>query len=441
MVVRTDFPAPLPSFPQPVVAPDTDPDEGEQVTVCFAADWLSFVIGSLQQLTLQATWQGDDTAVELAQERAQTLIAMFGAADGGCETGLCVDGILYDADTDTITRTLDGGTTYTDAPQLDPRHSDSFRYPPNTASDPRCQSAANMVRWISDLIDQVVLVVDEAGTAEGLIAIMLPFLVELGPFGVLIDLVLALAFLLFSAGATAISAAFTSTVYDDMLCIFYCGVEDDGTVTATGLGLIKARIDAEIGGLVATVMDGMLFLMGEVGLSNAGATGDAPADCSGCASCDWVYEWDFTTGNLGGWQIYADTTLGAYGGYDGTQLRGQRLPPWELFPWIDTPSGCDITGSSFYGKCFHGTGIGAQLKYFDVTATGIPPSITLNSTAALPNQTTNAWVLMGGLTPTAGIGFQFVCDNNNTGYVYILKMRLQGTGEPPPGGVRVDALS
>lgn len=319
------FPPALPSFPFPVVPPDSDPDEGQLATVCFAASWMPFVLGALQQLTLQATWQGDDDAVLLAQSRAQTLLAMFGAADGGCEDAICIAGLIYDSDCDCIKQTLDGGETFFENPAADPRHGDIYRFPVVTADDPRCQAAANMVRYISDLIDEVVLIVDEAGTAEGLIAILLPFFVELGPFGILIDLVLGLAFALFSAGATAISAAFTSTAYDTLLCIFDCRIAPDGSVNADQLAAIEADIASQIGGLVQTVLDAMFLLMGEVGLSNAGTIGDAPADCSGC-DCGWCYFFDFTaddggfsnlTGAPGAWAAGLGWT-GTYGGSSAT---------------------------------------------------------------------------------------------------------------------------
>jgi len=315
------FPPALPSFPVPVVPPDSDPDDGNQVTVCFSETWLPFVIGALQQLGLQATWAGDDDTVFLAQTRAQLLIAMFGSRDVGCESAICIKGLIYDPDCDCIKQTLDGGATYFENPDADPRHGDVFRYPPVDADDPRCQAAANMVRWISDLIDEVVLVVDTAGTAEGLVAIVLPLVLELGPFGILIDLVLGVCFLLFSAGATAISAAFTSTVYDQLTCIFDCHISPDGTVTAAQLALIQADIASQIGGLVQTVLDAMFLLMGEVGLSNAGATGAAPSDCSAC-DCEWCYTFDFTasdggftplSGAPGAWAAGLGWT-GTYGG-------------------------------------------------------------------------------------------------------------------------------
>lgn len=288
------------SFQVPVIPPGVDPDEGEQITVCFSADWLPFIVGALQQLTLQATWSGDDDAILQAQNRAQLLIAMFGSSDGGCISDVCIGRLRYDSGCDCIMQTPPDGGAEVENAGADPRHADVFRFPPVDADDPKCQAAANMVRWLNDLIDEVVLVVDTAGAAEGLIAIILPFVVSLGPFGILIDLVLGAAFLLFSAGATAISAAFDNDAYDALQCIFYCHISSDGSVTELQLAGIQADIAAQIGGLVQTITDGMFFLMGEVGLSNAGVVGDNPsADCDSCG-CGWCYHSD-DANQLGDW--------------------------------------------------------------------------------------------------------------------------------------------
>lgn len=368
MVLGTNnpFPRSVGSFQVPVAAPDVDPDSSPTTTVCFSTDWLPVVLGALQQLTLQATWLGDDDAVQLAQDRAMLLLSMFGGAAGGCTTALCITGAVYDDDCDCILWTIPGTEITVENPSLDPRHAEGFRYPPIVADDPRCQAAANMTRFISDLLDEVILVVDTAGNAEGLLAILLPFLVELGPFGILIDLVLALGFVLFSAGAAAIAAAFTSTVYDQLTCIFFCNIDIDGTVTADELAQILADIDVQIGGLVSTVLSAMFFLMGEVGLSNAGAVGDAPADCDACV-CTWCYTWDFTIDD-GGW---TPDTYGTYVPAVGWQLNltpsaimiGLPIVPDNSMRTItieyDNGGGTGIMAAYWYDGSYHSLGTAA----------------------------------------------------------------------------------
>jgi len=77
------FPEPQSSFPVPIPIIDSEPDAGDQVTVCFSADWLNVVLGSLTQLTQVTTWDTDDDDTRnLAIARAQRLIAKIYAQ--GC---------------------------------------------------------------------------------------------------------------------------------------------------------------------------------------------------------------------------------------------------------------------------------------------------------------------------------------------------------------------
>lgn len=286
------------SFQVPVTAPDIDPDDGDQVTVCFAVAWLPFVLGALQQLTLQATWQGDSDAILLAQSRAQLLLAIIGSEVGGCAESVCFDGVFYDGDCDCIKQTPPGGGSPIDQPGADPRHNTAFQFPPIDADDPQCKAANNMVAFIQSLIDEVLLVVDATGEAAGLVGFLMPFFLELGPFAVFLEIVLELASLLLGAGGTALTAAFTTGMYDQLTCIFFCNTEADGSVTAADLVVIESQIASDIGGLAQTILDAMLLIMGEVGLSNAGTMGDAAADCSGC-DCPWVRVCDFTIEDYG----------------------------------------------------------------------------------------------------------------------------------------------
>jgi hypothetical protein len=297
------FAPPTGSFPLPVVAPDVDSDEPPLITVCFNAAWLPFIMGALQQLTLQATWQGDADAVLLAQSRAQLLLANFASTTGGCIEGVCFDGIVYDPDTDTVKQTFDGGSTYVDAPYADPRHALSFQKPPLT-TDAQCQAAANAVQNIKAFIDQLLLIIDDAGDALGLVGLITDIISIFIPIGIFFDIILDLAALMFGLTGTVINAAFTPTVYDQLLCILYCRTELDGTWTATDLIGIETDIADQIGGTVQAVMEGLFLLTGEVGLSNMGIQGTATADCSGC-DCSSCYTWLFTESD-GGWIPYLD---------------------------------------------------------------------------------------------------------------------------------------
>ncbi len=59
----------------PLPIPPTDPSAGTQVSLCFNADWLPYVLGALKQLTARDIWdQSDQDGVTQAVEWANTLI-------------------------------------------------------------------------------------------------------------------------------------------------------------------------------------------------------------------------------------------------------------------------------------------------------------------------------------------------------------------------------
>lgn len=198
----------------------------------------------------------------------------------------------YNPDTDTVQYSPDGGTTWIDSPEADPRHSDIFRLPPLTTSDPKCDAAANQVKWIKDFIDSVIAQLDAGATALAVTNNFLTQLTAVFPPALLLLLLQEAATSLFDTGSTALSAAFTSTQYDLLLCAFYCFLEPDGTCTAADLVNIETKIAASMDATAAAIVDEILFIQGEVGLSNAGVIGGQTGDCNDCA-CFWCHGWDF----------------------------------------------------------------------------------------------------------------------------------------------------
>lgn len=198
----------------------------------------------------------------------------------------------YNEDTDTFQYTPDNGANWYNSPEADPRHSSIFRLPPLTTSDPRCDAAANMVKWIKDFIDEVIDQLNADATALALTNNFLTRLTTLFPPALLLLLLQEAATSLFDTGATALAAAFTSTQYDILLCAFYCNIENDGTVTAADLTDVEVQIASSMDSVAAAIVDEILFIQGEVGLSNAGVIGGETGDCSDC-TCSWHYRWNF----------------------------------------------------------------------------------------------------------------------------------------------------
>lgn len=346
--------------------------------------------------------------------------------------------VRYDGDPPVYQTTVDDGATWVDQPTADPRHSPTSFFPPLTPySGIECDAAARMSAQLKDCIELMCNVADAAQAVTGLLELIL---LPSGLIGLLLDLFFIICDWIIDNGQETILAAFTETVYQDITCTLSCFVSPDGSITQQALDIAWEQIKADHAGTVATVIDEVRFLFTDAVFSNAGSQRTETGDCSSCDVCDWFVEYDFTTGNMQGWHIFTDSTYGGYGSYTGDRLVAQLLPPRELGVFLPC-DGIVLTGQSWFGTLFHGTGIGNQLYIQDVTGTGDHPSRTTEYNGAISSATDNWTVGSVGFTTTHGICLFFICDNNNTGEISITKIRLSGTGDLPPGGVRVDALS
>lgn len=235
------------------------------------------------------------------------------------ETDVTPANLRYNADCDCVQMTPDGGTTWNDAPGSDPRRAPGFRLPARTGSDRRCDAAANQVKWLRDFIESCTTLLEAAGLAFQVANLLLDFVDLLFPGGVLVELLVDIGAELFTIGGAALDAAFGDTEWELLLCIFFCGDDLDGQVSADGFASITSQVTAQLNTTAALVTNLVLSSQGEVGLSNAGTLGSETADCSGCG-CTWCY--NFHAGNR-----FADWTPHVFGSnplatYDGSQWNG-----------------------------------------------------------------------------------------------------------------------
>lgn len=97
-----------PNYFVPITVPDSDPTDGDQFSLCFNAEWLPIVLGSLKLLTQQETWVGDDqAAIDLAVQRANLLLDQWME---GCTPPLMFRQILPCV----LEFSEDGGTTWSE---------------------------------------------------------------------------------------------------------------------------------------------------------------------------------------------------------------------------------------------------------------------------------------------------------------------------------------
>lgn len=107
------FAHPISSFNVPVPLIESDPDEGDMISVCFNRDYLPYILGALSQLELQSTWKTDDPeAVRIMQEKISVLEGMF--ASEACATEM-VETPFYDNEEDVDDEEYLGEQTWYDS--------------------------------------------------------------------------------------------------------------------------------------------------------------------------------------------------------------------------------------------------------------------------------------------------------------------------------------
>lgn len=223
------------------------------------------------------------------------------------ETEVTPSSIRYNEGTDTIQQTPDGGTTWIDTPELDPRHGNGFRRPPLTGIDARCNAAARQAAaW-----QEVYGIFLTSTNALQFAAIILNILLLLaGGVGALISLLLLVFDALIFIGKENMEAAFSEEVWQDIMCIIYDHIDEDGQISEAQLAEIYADIALTQSSVVYNTLIEIGHLFGEVMLSNASVERAETGDCSECPQ-NWSYLWDF---HVNDGQFVFDSEAGNTGG-------------------------------------------------------------------------------------------------------------------------------
>lgn len=183
------------------------------------------------------------------------------------------DGVFQQSD--------DGGATWHDAPEADPRNN-TIQMPPipgEDGEDKKCNAAASGMTYVkNNLIDSL-----NDGMAYGEVtAVAAAVVALLGVTGVGI-LLAAITGAIMLAGVLVIQAAFTSEVWADYQCLLFCNMEDDGSFTLDGWGDLKNDINSTFTGVTQIILWTWVNSVGYIGLTNSVRTGIAEdGDCSDC---------------------------------------------------------------------------------------------------------------------------------------------------------------
>jgi len=296
-----------------------NPEENICVCVPIPKDWghIRAFLGQLTELSKWQAWEKDGTTnASLAARRWFDItecvakeIDCIMANDCGCGQQNPTN-TRINPDTGAYEVSYDGGETWEPAPQDDPRSS-GLIFPDLPGSDgttKKC-AAANSVIGFLETTQQAELGQLEANASiADMIAALIAVAAGVGlVFGVLPGAVLGFfAFVVNQFGhliAADFESQFTSGTWDDLLCILYCEMSDDGSFTEAQWQTVKTKCENDIGGYAGIWLKDHINLFGVVGLTNAArASYPGTRDCDACA-CEpetCAERWEPTLGTIEG---------------------------------------------------------------------------------------------------------------------------------------------
>jgi hypothetical protein len=196
------------------------------------------------------------------------------------EAELSPPGFRSDPETGDIEYSPDRGTTWYPAPQQDPRTSSIFLLPALSGDDAKCRAAEGMTALVRAWVDERLSDTEAAQFAGGILG-----LASFIPgFGVLWAFLLTVAGFAMTIGVLVLEEAFTEDVYDDIRCIFFCNIDENGQMSEAQFAEAYEQL-SELGAIARTWVQTVMNTVGWVGMSDAGVALEAAADCDTCF-CD-----------------------------------------------------------------------------------------------------------------------------------------------------------
>jgi len=244
--------------------------------------------------------------------------------------------IRYDETADTTQITNDGGTTWVDVPEIDPRSVNQFD--PLSGATASCDAAARIVAALQDLVASILLAGDEVSQAA-MLAILFGWLAVFGLFAVLVALLALVAAAIIAVGFAAFEAAFLNFDWDELTCIISCYVNAQGRLDQNALTDLETHVSGRYDGTQAQLINLFLSTAGFGGLNAFAASRSETGDCGACDSCTWCWEWDEAEiYDVAGSFLVNEDVVGLYTVVDAMFEANIRVTRIE-FDFAYTPSG------------------------------------------------------------------------------------------------------
>ncbi|HEV7737092.1 MAG TPA: hypothetical protein VGO47_06950 [Chlamydiales bacterium] len=270
-------------------------EPGTECQYCLTDKQVEVLLGIVEPLAWATRWFSDtqDIDKQVVREFRDDITRRLMMSCCGDEIPII---FRFTSDGD-LEKSTDGGETWLPAPENDPRNN-SPQFPPLPSEDPddaKCIAATGMVALMRDQINDQLTDDMSRYTLGQLITDWVHTLLNDGG-NILDGLITIIQNQTVALGIAALRAALTDPVYANLLCIFFCGISDDGSFDDGAVAAVESDISDQIGGVAGVFINHLVDLLGATGLTNlARAGGAAAGDCSDCPDCTCAAQLGFET--------------------------------------------------------------------------------------------------------------------------------------------------
>lgn len=251
---------------------------------------VAMILSMTDYFSWKTRWYSDlDTPVD-----QQTITTLREGLEYKLMSGCCPDDdklTRYDDDGD-FQVSDDGGVTWEDAPNEDPRNKAPQSPPlPGTASpEKRCAAADNIRDIFTQYRDNLNDLLTASPTLVAIVAgILAAIAVVTGVSGVAVGLsvlIMGLAAGLLSLSEGEILEQIDDTVLEQFKCLVFCRMDEDGRLTYAAWKGLLSDIATTYSDFPELFFYQTVNAMGYIGVNNAGTVGVATAE--DCTDCDCV---------------------------------------------------------------------------------------------------------------------------------------------------------
>lgn len=206
----------------------------------------------------------------------------WGFDDGGA----CPYNLRYNTTTGKVELSSDGGETWRDADQFDPRTFN--QYPPVTTSDPACDAAARIAAALQEISAAILPAVQGGVIAEGLGAVIIGWLAVFAGFNILLAAAALLAAPVLAVGFSDLLTAYNTMDWDALMCDLKCRMDSDGRLSDAQYSDFVASYIPTLTAAQQTLLNLSLLIAGMGGLNAFAATRSETGDCDECGECEWT---------------------------------------------------------------------------------------------------------------------------------------------------------